>query len=225
MLFHSLLVLLPALTCSFQVQNSFSTSQQQLPSLFLTTVDENKDANISSSSFCQVKPLQFVLSVAFVCALSCGPQIASAAEADVSPGDVFASWFSGPGRASPSTYAGQGSGGVPFLSPFQTGSGSIPQAPAVDNREARNRAYDEAFDQDKRERDVYYAKMALQAREKRMTEFENSRRELGLDVAGAGPRFGDEPVADMASLKKYLLEKDPSEMTLAEAKELQALQK
>ena len=115
---------------------------------------------------------------------------------------------------------------MPFLSPFQT-PGAIPRAtdPKFDDRETRNRAYDDAFDQDKRDRDAYYAKMALQAREKKMEELKARRAELGLDIVDAGPRFGDEKVADMASLRSFLLEQDPSTLTPAELQARERLQK
>ena len=124
------------------------------------------------------------------------------------------------------TYSDEGSGGMPFLSPFQT-PGAIPRAtdPKFDDRETRNRAYDDAFDQDKRDRDAYYAKMALQAREKKMEELKARRAELGLDIVDAGPRFGDEKVADMASLRSFLLEQDPSTLTPAELQARERLQK
>jgi len=120
------------------------------------------------------------------------------------------------------TYASEGSGGLPFLSPFQT-PGAVPQTDSkFDDREARNRAFDEAFDQDKRDRDAYYAKMALKARETRITEMQQRRAELGLDAEDAGPRVGEKE-ADLKSLKKYLLQKDPSTMTPAEFKEFQQI--
>ena len=107
------------------------------------------------------------------------------------------------------TYASQGSGGLPFLSPFQT-PGAVPQPmdPKYDDKEARNRAYDEALDRDQKERDAYYAKMALQAREQKAKDALRRRQELGLDVEDAGPRFGDEKVADLKSLKRFLLEQE-----------------
>ena len=122
------------------------------------------------------------------------------------------------------TYSEEGSGGMPFLSPFQT-PGAIPSAtdPRIDDADARNRAYDDAFDQDKRDRDAYYAKMALQAREKKAQQLKEQRQSLGLDYPDSGPRFGDAEVASMASLKKYLLEKDPATMTPAEFREFQVL--
>lgn len=122
-------------------------------------------------------------------------------------------------------YASEGSGGLPFLSTFQT-PGAVPRPidDRLDDREARNRAFDEAFDQDKRDRDAYYAKMALQKREKTAMELKARRAELGLDVEDAGPRFGDEKVAGMASLEKYILEKDPDTMTPAEMKKFLQLQ-
>ena len=134
------------------------------------------------------------------------------------------------------TYASEGKGGLPFLSPFQV-PGATPQPPppmpfgaaAADNldREARNRAYDDAFDQDKRDRDAYYGKMALQKREQALAEARERRSEIGLnngDNDDAGPRLGDANVASMASLTKYLLQKDPSTMRPAELQELQLLQ-
>jgi len=80
--------------------------------------------------------------------------------------------------------------------------------PKYDDKEARNRAYDEALDRDQKERDAYYAKMALQAREQKAKDALRRRQELGLDVEDAGPRFGDEKVADLKSLKRFLLEQE-----------------
>ena len=122
------------------------------------------------------------------------------------------------------TYSSEGSGGLPFLSPFQTpGTIPLPIDPKFDNAEARNRAFDDAFDQDKRDRDAYYAQMALQAREKKMQQLKEQRQALGLDYDDSGPRFGDQEVASMASLKKQLSQKDPATMTPAEFKEFNAL--
>ena len=39
-----------------------------------------------------------------------------------------------------------------------------------------------------------------------MQQLQQQRQALGLDLDDSGPRFGDEPVASMASLKKFLLE-------------------
>ena len=122
------------------------------------------------------------------------------------------------------TYASEGAGGMPFLSPFQTpGAVPLPTDSKYDDREARNRAFDEAFDQDKRDRDSYYAKMAIQSREKKMAELKARRAELGLDTVDAGPRYGDEKVEGLQSLKTMLSAKDPSTMTDAELKEYQQL--
>ena len=122
------------------------------------------------------------------------------------------------------TYASEGSGGMPFLSPFQApGATPIPTDPKFEDREARNRAFDDALDQDKRDRDAYYAKMALQAREKKMQQLNEQRQALGLDLEDSGPRFGDPEVASMASLKKQLAGKDPATMTPAEFREFKEL--
>jgi hypothetical protein len=127
--------------------------------------------------------------------------------------------------AGKTTYASQGLGGLDFLSTFQTpGTTPPPMDPKFDSKEARNKAFDDAFEQDARERDAYYGKMALLKREKIAAELQDKRTQLGLEGNDdAGPRFGDDNVASMASLKKYLLEKDPATMSPAEFKEYQIL--
>ena len=107
------------------------------------------------------------------------------------------------------------------MSTFQT-PGAVPN-PSSNDKDTRNRAFDDAFDQDKADRDAYYARMALASREKKMLELQARRAEIGLDAIDAGPRVGDTDVASLASLKQYLLQKDPATMTPAEFKEFQAL--
>jgi hypothetical protein len=208
--------------------SSSSSSSQGFIKKFATLFDDNGHIHIISSSRKQPSLLFLLLASSYWCC--CGsPQLANAASHDQQSNNVAHEQRSTSTSASHSllvaAYASQGSGGLPFLSTFQT-PGAVPQPTdaSFDDRDARNRAYDEAFDQDKRDRDAYYAKMALQAREKKMMEMKERRAELGLDGDDAGPRVGDEKVADMASLKKYLMQKDQSTMTPAEFKEFQQLQ-
>ena len=99
-----------------------------------------------------------------------------------------------------------------------------PTDPQYDTKDARNRAYDAAFEQDARDRDAYYGKLAMEKRRRAEEDVARYRRELGLDGTGdVRPRVGDERVAGMASLKEYLLRQDPATLTPEELKVYQRL--
>lgn len=99
-----------------------------------------------------------------------------------------------------------------------------PTDPQYDSKEARNRAYDAAFEQDARDRDAYYGRLAVEKRRRAEEDVARYRRELGLDGTGdVRPRVGDERVAGMASLKEYLLRQDPATLTPEELKVYQRL--
>jgi nitrogen regulatory protein PII-like uncharacterized protein len=119
--------------------------------------------------------------------------------------------------------------GLPFASTFQL-PGAVPDVSLPKrggggdfqaDRDARNRAYDEAFQKDARDRDEYYGKMALQKKEQALVELQERRGKMGLDDAGS--RFAN--VATMDSLTQYLMQKDPTTMTPAEFKEFKILQR
>ena len=99
-----------------------------------------------------------------------------------------------------------------------------PTDPTYDSKEARNRAYDAAFEQDARDRDAYYGRLAMEKRQRAEEDVAQFRRGLGLDGQGdVRPRVGDERVAGMASLKEYLLRQDPATLTPEELKVYQRL--
>ena len=99
-----------------------------------------------------------------------------------------------------------------------------PTDPTYDSKEARNRAYDAAFEQDARDRDAYYGRLAMEKRRRAEEDVAQFRRGLGLDGQGdVRPRVGDERVAGMASLKEYLLQQDPATLTPEELKVYQRL--
>ena len=108
--------------------------------------------------------------------------------------------------------------GQVFQSPYQTpGAIPVPTDSKYDSKEVRNRAYDEAFERDARDRDAYYGRMAAAKREQAAQEVKRNREALGLDGPGdVRMRVGEEKVAGMASLRAYLLEQDPSTLTPAE---------
>jgi len=100
----------------------------------------------------------------------------------------------------------------------------VPTDPRYDTKEARNRAYDEAFERDARDRDAYYGRMAVEKRRRAEEDVARYRRELGLDGPGdVRPRVGEERVAGMASLNEYLLTQDPAKLTPEELKVYQRL--
>ena len=99
-----------------------------------------------------------------------------------------------------------------------------PTDPQYDSKEVRNRAYDAAFEQDARDRDAYYGRLAMEKRRRAEEDVARYRRELGLDGTGdVRPRVGDERVAGMASLREYLLRQDPATLTPEELKVYQRL--
>lgn len=99
-----------------------------------------------------------------------------------------------------------------------------PTDPTYDSKEARNRAYDAAFEQDARDRDAYYGRLAMEKRRRAEEDVAQYRRQLGLEGQGdVRPRVGDERVAGMASLKEYLLQQDPATLTPEELKVYQRL--
>jgi len=154
-----------------------------------------------------------LLSAAFGLCLCGTPQLASGADT-VSPLSVYEETKISTSTTIPSLLVSNYASQV-FSSPFQT-HGAIPSStdPKYDNADARNRAYDQAFQQDARDRDAAYGKMAVLKREQALQEVQQNRRALGLDGDGdVRPRVGDAKVAGMASLKEYLLEQDPSTLT------------
>ena len=79
----------------------------------------------------------------------------------------------------------------------------IPTDPKYDSREARNRAYDEAFQQDARDRDAYYGQMAMRKRQEVNKNVQQYRETLGLDGTGdVRMRVGEERVQGMSSLRE-----------------------
>ena len=108
----------------------------------------------------------------------------------------------------------------------EMGASSTPyrRDPTYDSKEARNRAYDAAFEQDARDRDAYYGRLAMEKRQRAEEDVAQFRRGLGLDGQGVvRPRVGDERVAGMASLNEYLLQQDPATLTPEELKVYQRL--
>ena len=74
--------------------------------------------------------------------------------------------------------------------------------PKYTTREERNRAYDEAFQQDARDRDAYYGQMAMRKRQEADESVSQYRESLGLDGKGdTRMRVGEERVEGMASLR------------------------
>ncbi len=72
-----------------------------------------------------------------------------------------------------------------------------------DSREARNRAYDEAFQQDARDRDAYYGQLAMKKRQETIQNVQQYRESLGLDGKGdVRTRVGEERVQGLASLRE-----------------------
>ncbi|KAL7501421.1 hypothetical protein ACHAWT_010700 [Skeletonema menzelii] len=79
----------------------------------------------------------------------------------------------------------------------------VPTDATYDTREARNRAYDEAFQQDARDRDAYYGQMAMRKRQETDQNVRQYRETLGLDGKGdVRMRVGEERVQGLASLRE-----------------------
>ena len=71
------------------------------------------------------------------------------------------------------------------------------------SREERNRAYDEAFQQDSRNLDAYYGQMAMKKRQETNQNIQQYRESLGLDGKGdVRMRVGEERVQGLASLRE-----------------------
>eukprot|EP00984_Skeletonema_dohrnii_P010219 scaffold3992_cov141-Skeletonema_dohrnii-CCMP3373.AAC.6 len=94
-----------------------------------------------------------------------------------------------------------------FGSPLVGATPNTPTKPrntdaTYDSREARNRAYDEAFQQDARDRDAYYGQMAMRKRQETNQNVQQYRESLGLDGKGdVRMRVGEERVQGLASLR------------------------
>uniref|UniRef100_A0A7S2KH17 Uncharacterized protein n=1 Tax=Skeletonema marinoi TaxID=267567 RepID=A0A7S2KH17_9STRA len=94
-----------------------------------------------------------------------------------------------------------------FGSPLVGATPNMPTKPidtdaTYDTREARNRAYDEAFQQDARDRDAYYGQMAMRKRQGTNQNVQQYRESLGLDGKGdVRMRVGEERVQGLASLR------------------------
>ena len=74
--------------------------------------------------------------------------------------------------------------------------------PKYTTREERNRAYDEAFQQDSRDRDAYYGRLAMKKRQEAEQSVSKYREQLGLDGKGdTRARVGEERVEGLASLR------------------------
>lgn len=95
-----------------------------------------------------------------------------------------------------------------FGSPLVGNTPDTPAKPAptdekYDTREARNRAYDEAFQQDARDRDAYYGQMAMRKRQEANQNVQQYRESLGLDGTGdVRMRVGEERVQGLSSLRE-----------------------
>lgn len=73
----------------------------------------------------------------------------------------------------------------------------------INTREERNRAYDEAFQQDARNLDAYYGQMAMKKRQETNQNIKQYRESLGLDGKGdVRMRVGEERVQGLASLRE-----------------------
>jgi len=74
--------------------------------------------------------------------------------------------------------------------------------PKYTTREERNRVYDEAFQQDARDRDAYYGQLAMKKRQESEQSVTQYREQLGLDGKGdTRVRVGEERVEGLASLR------------------------
>lgn len=207
------------------------TKESTCSRVALFSGNDNNDASMQSSSskreqqnFLPMMPM-ILMSATF--GLSLFTPMASAAEADprteshllIINEETTTSTSSTP--TSVSNYFSQ-----VFQSPYKTpGATPLPTDSRFDNAEARNRAYDQAFEQDARDRDAYYGKMAALKREKALQTVRGNRQALGLDGDGdVRLRVGEERVAGMSSLKDILLQRDPSTLTPAELKVYQQMQ-
>ena len=75
--------------------------------------------------------------------------------------------------------------------------------PKYTTREERNAAYDEAFQQDARDRDAYYGRLAMKKRQESEQSVKQYREQLGLDGKGdTRMRVGEERVEGLASLRE-----------------------
>ena len=75
--------------------------------------------------------------------------------------------------------------------------------PKYTTREERNAAYDEAFQQDARDRDAYYGQLAMKKRQEADQSVKQYREQLGLDGKGdTRMRVGEERVEGLASLRE-----------------------
>ena len=75
--------------------------------------------------------------------------------------------------------------------------------PKYTTREERNRVYDEAFQQDARDRDAYYGQLAMKKRQEAEKSVTQYREQLGLDGKGdTRMRVGEERVEGLASLRE-----------------------
>ena len=94
--------------------------------------------------------------------------------------------------------------GAPLVgsTPGVSSTKPVPTDPKYTTREERNRAYDEAFQQDARDRDGYYGKMAMKKRQEADQSVSQYREKLGLDGKGdTRMRVGEEKVQGMSSLR------------------------
>lgn len=187
-----------------------------------------RDALLELSSKRKHQPFPLVLlSVAFLLGI-CGstPQLASAAEdvADAASSPTTSIESEGAKTSGTDTSTTARPSGISnyfsqvFSSPDYGANPRLTDS-RFDDKDSRNRAYDDAFQQDARDRDAYYGKMAMLKRERALQEVSQNRKALGLDGDGdVRPRVGDEKVAGMASLRQYLLQQDPSTLTPEELK-------
>lgn len=192
----------------------------------------DNDTLLESSAKQDQPPLltMVLLSASLLLGLCCTPQPASAAEAETVANLPIVTELtkiggtSGTSTASTTTAPPADSGIANYLNQvftYENGGATKPvqMDPKLDSKEARNRAYDQAFEQDARDRDAYYGKMAMLKREKAIQDVQENRRVLELDGDGdVRPRVGDEKVAGMGSLKEYILQQDPSTLTPEELK-------
>jgi hypothetical protein len=194
--------------------------------------DIKKCADTYEETDQDIPPFNLILlSAAFWLCLCGAPQLASAA-ADINTASPFTSIVSEQAKitstdtsttTSPSSISNYFSR---VVSSPTYGAKPMPTDSRFDNADARNRAYDQAYEQDARDRDAYYGKMAMLKRERALRDVSQNRRALGLDGDGdVRLRVGEKKVAGMASLKEYVLQQDPSTLTPEELKVYQRMLK
>ena len=181
-------ILLQGGVMAFQQPHINTNSKRCSNGVIASLVSTNIDDDAEGAATIQNQIFSSAFSMCLIGSMLTTPQLSNAAD-DKLPGLSITSLAFG----SPLV------GSTPGISSNQP----IQIDPKYTTREERNAAYDEAFQQDARDRDAYYGRLAMKKRQESEQSVTQYREQLGLDGKGdTRTRVGEERVEGLASLRE-----------------------